>query len=72
MVNYNIKGYEKQNLLLSCYKESKAKKNKINSSKINSDKINTSIDCNKYLNEDKMKEILIPRYNKWIKINEFE
>ena len=83
MINYNIKGYEKQNLLLKCYKENiknKDKKHKhsmnssmnssINSS-INSN-INSSINCNTFLNEDKLKEILIPRYNQWIKINEFE
>ena len=31
-----------------------------------------SIHCDPFLNEDKLKEILIPRYNQWIKINEFE
>jgi len=66
MINYNIKGYEKQNLLLKCYKETKVMKGKkhTNTSK--------SIHCDPFLNEDKLKEILIPRYNQWIKINEFE
>ena len=72
MSSYNIKGYEKQNLLLKCYKETKEMKNSSKNSSKNSVKINTIIDCDKYLNEDKLKDILIPRYNQWIKINEFE
>ena len=70
MINYNIKGYEKQNLLLKCYKETKVMKGK----KYSHTSINTitSIHCDPFLNEDKLKEILIPRYNQWIKINEFE
>ena len=85
MCHYNMKAYEKQNLLLKCYKEAKEiketkyKKNKKYSDKKyssnienTSNSINSIIECDTFLNEDKIKEILVPRYNQWIKINEFE
>jgi hypothetical protein len=77
MSHYNMKAYEKQNLLLKCYKEAKEtkdKKHKKNNDNIEntSNSINSIIECNTFLNEDKIKEILVPRYNQWIKINEFE
>jgi hypothetical protein len=67
LTRYNIKGYEKQNLLLNCYKEIKNIKNK----KTNIPNINDTY-CNIFMNEKNIENILIPRYNQWIKINEFE
>lgn len=57
LTKYNIKGYEKQNYLLKCYKEEITKENAM---------------CKTFLNEKNIEHILIPRYNQWIKMNEFE
>ena len=57
LTKYNIKGYEKQNYLLNCYKEEVTKENTM---------------CKSFLNEKNIENILIPRYNQWIKMNEFE
>jgi len=65
LTKYNIKGYEKQNFLLKCYKEANTKSNtKLNES------YNTI--CKTFMNEKNIENILIPRYNQWIKMNEFE
>ena len=61
--NLNVKGIEKTNLLLTCYKNNKNIRRK---SKLD------ILNCNNYLNKDKIDEILIPRYKKWIQINNFE
>ena len=82
LINYNIKGYEKQNYLLECYKNNKLlKKSKISkesktskesciSKKTQLCKPNTN--CNHFLNEKEIENILIPRYNYWVKLFEFE
>jgi hypothetical protein len=57
LTKYNIKGYEKQNYLLNCYKEANTKENYM---------------CKTFMNEKNIENILIPRYNQWIKMNEFE
>jgi hypothetical protein len=57
LTKYNIKGYEKQNYLLKCYKEEITKENTM---------------CKTFMNEKNIENILIPRYNQWIKMNEFE
>jgi hypothetical protein len=76
LTKYNIKGYEKQNLLLKCYKlEMKIKmKGKSNSKKSKIQNNKSSINNNdcQLLNNKNIENILIPRYNQWIKINEFE
>lgn len=64
LTKYNIKGYEKQNFLLKCYKESQTNKSH------NNTKLNTM--CKTFMNEKNIENILIPRYNQWIKMNEFE
>ena len=60
--NLNVKGIEKTNLLLTCYK------NQTIGHKLKIDLLK----CNNYLNKNKIEEILIPRYKKWIKNNNFE
>ena len=78
LTKYNIKGYEKQNLLLNCYKEEinyKTKnkiKNKTKTKLINNTTEKINENCNLFMNEKNIENILIPRYNQWIKINEFE
>ena len=57
IVEKQIKGYEKQNYLLNCYKEANTKENYM---------------CKTFMNEKNIENILIPRYNQWIKMNEFE
>ena len=61
MSNLNSINIEKQNLLLTCYKQ----KHKIKSK-------NNTLQCNNFLNKNKLKDILIPRYKTWIKIYKFE
>jgi len=36
------------------------------------EKMEKILKCNDFLQEDKIEEILVPRYNKWIKLYEFE
>ena len=91
LTKHNIKGYEKQNLLLNCYKAEMTKNKKIKKTTKtrtnytttvphtnNQHTINTTIhntnekSCNLFMNEKNIENILIPRYNQWIKINEFE
>jgi hypothetical protein len=74
MSNYNKQGIEKSNLLLNCYKElyNETKKNEKNIEKMKKmKKMKKMLYCNNFLNEDKIEEILIPRYNKWIKLYQF-
>jgi hypothetical protein len=59
MVDYNVVGYEKTNLVLTCYKELE------NGSK------QKNLKCEDFLDADKIEEILVPRYNKWVKLYEF-
>jgi hypothetical protein len=62
MSNLNSISIEKQNLLLTCYKQKYERKTKINN----------SLQCDNFLNKNKLKNILIPRYKEWIKIYKFE
>lgn len=66
MTEYNMAGYEKQIALLRCL---------TNSSKTitntNSTSSNTSL-CKNFLNSNSVEQYLVPRYNKWIDIYEFE
>ena len=70
LTKYNIKGYEKQNFLLKCYKDIQSNKSH---TKLNT-KLNESYNtiCKTFMNEKNIENILIPRYNQWIKMNEFE
>ena len=80
--NLNTINIEKQNLLLNCYKENqdknknyykKTKKNKIIKNNVsNTYDIKYKIYCNKLLNKNTVKELLIPRYKEWIKMYNFE
>ena len=58
MSNLNSINIEKQILLLTCYKQKFRVKN--------------GLHCNNFLNKNKLKDILIPRYKEWIKIYNFE
>ena len=62
MVDYNVVGYEKTNLVLTCYKELE------NGSR---EKMEKNLKCEDFLDADKIEEILVPRYNKWVKLYEF-
>ena len=95
MANYNIIGYEKTNLVLTCYKErqnmvneTEDRKNPRNKSKSRHssgmtlkkekqekikkiEKIEKVLHCNDFLDEDRIEKILVPRYNKWVRLYEF-
>jgi 23S rRNA U2552 (ribose-2'-O)-methylase RlmE/FtsJ len=51
----NVIALEKQNLLLTCYKDGK------------NEKIQKYLKCNNFLDNDNLQNILIPRFNQWIK-----
>jgi hypothetical protein len=76
MVDYNVVGYEKTNLVLTCYKELEtgygkdSRKDSRTHSK-SREKLKKDLKCENFLDEDKIEEILVPRYNKWVKIYEF-
>ena len=92
MCQYNIKGIDKTNLLLSCYlgidldldkpehladAEQTEKSEKIEQSlqhtnikKLN--KTKNKMVCDKFLDANKIENILTPRYNAWIKLFKFE
>lgn len=75
MANYNVSGYEKTNLVLTCYKELEGKKgqkgNLSSSDSKSREKLEKYLRCGDFLDEDKIEEILVPRYKKWVKIYEF-
>jgi hypothetical protein len=81
MVDYNLVGYEKTNLVLSCYKElengtgrkgSRGDGSRQEESRSKSrEKLEKYLKCRDFLDEDKIEEILVPRYNKWVKLYEF-
>ena len=74
MTNYNIQGYEKTNFLLKCMQTNKVNRNGNHNSNNNNTngKINYLLNCDNFLNEDKIETILVPRYNKWIDIYKFD
>jgi hypothetical protein len=79
MADYNIQGIEKTNLLLTCYKNANAKTTDAKHAKHDkheknniSVKTNKILHCNNFLDEDNIETILVPRYNQWIKIYQFE
>jgi hypothetical protein len=57
--NLNTMSIEKQNLLLTCYKDSK------------NPKVSKYLKCNRFLDEDNLQTILVPRYTAWIKKYQF-
>lgn len=78
MTDYNVMGYEKANLVLTCYKElerQKGQKWKLNFSDDSRNqsrkKLEKYLRCGDFLDEDKIEEILVPRYNKWVKMYKF-
>lgn len=75
----NTMASEKVNMLIECYvnmKSDKKNKNKdIKSDKqknMNSNITKKMLQCDNFLNSDNIETILVPRYNQWIKLYEFE
>lgn len=71
MADYNVIGYEKSNLVLTCYKELQKQQVSEDKKIKNKIKIEKSLYCNDFLNEDRIEEILVPRYNKWVRLYDF-
>lgn len=67
MSSMNTMATEKVNMLIECYNNNKNK-----DKKINQDITNKLLQCDKFLNADNIETILVPRYNQWIKLYEFE
>jgi hypothetical protein len=61
MSDLNTMSIEKQNLLLTCYKNGKDGKDGKNQ------KVGKYLKCDKFMDEDNLQTILVPRYNAWIK-----
>jgi hypothetical protein len=67
MSNLNTMSIEKQNLLLTCYKDSKDSKDKDSKH----EKLKKYLKCDDFLDKDNLQTILVPRYNAWIKKYQF-
>ena len=65
MSNLNILNLEKQNLLLTCYKNFE-EENTIDKKKFQ--QTNKILKCNNLFNRNKIETMLIPKYKEWIKI----
>ena len=79
MSNINIQAIEKQNLLLTCYKNLYENKNTSDSDsgdsksdKIKYNKTNKILKCNNFFNSKVSEHMLIPKYKEWVKIFNFE
>ena len=78
LCNLNIQSVKKNILLLNCFKESKIKynnnhNNHNNKNNHNHTNLNLSrTECNKFLDDKNLNNILLPRYNQWIKHFNFE
>jgi hypothetical protein len=75
LCNLNIQSVKKNILLLNCFKESKTKYNKKSNHNHNHNHTNLNLsrtECNKFLDDKNLDNILIPRYNQWIKHFNFE
>ena len=72
MADYNIQGMEKTNLLLTCYANNANTANTKHGKNYMSEKTNKLLHCDNFLDEDNIETILVPRYNQWIKIYQFE
>jgi uncharacterized FlaG/YvyC family protein len=59
MSNLNTISIEKQNMLLTCYKDSK------------NELLQKYLKCDNFLDADNLQTILVPRYNAWIKKYQF-
>jgi len=77
MSNLNTMSIEKQNLLLTCYKDGKDGKDGKNGKdgkdgKDSKDsKVKKYLKCDNFLDKDNLQTILVPRYNAWIKKYQF-
>ena len=65
MSNTNILTIEKENLLLTCYKNSEENNKK-------GQKHNDVLNCDNFFNKKKIEGITIPKYKEWIKIYNFQ
>ena len=61
MSNTNILTIEKENLLLTCYKNIEE----------NNKKVNNVLKCDNFFNKKKIDSITVPKYKEWIKIYDF-
>jgi hypothetical protein len=68
MSNFNILNLEKQNLLLTCYKNFE-EEDIIDRKKFQ--QTNKILKCNNLFNRNKIETMLIPKYKEWMKIYEF-
>ena len=59
MTDLNTTAIEKQNLLLTCYKEGE------------NPKIKKYLKCDRFLDADNLQNIQVPRFNEWIKKYKF-
>ena len=78
MSNINIQAIEKQNLLLTCYKNlyenkktSDSDSGDSKSDKIKYNKTNKILKCNNFFNSKVSEHMLIPKYKEWVKIFNF-
>lgn len=80
MSDLNAISIEKQNLLLTCYKnekdhESLGKSGKHDKDKDNKDnkyeKMRKYLKCDRFLDTDSLQTIQVPRFNEWIKKYKF-
>jgi len=69
MTNLNILNLEKQNLLLTCYKNFE-EENTIDKKKFQ--QTNKILKCNNLFNRNKIETMLIPKYKEWVKIFNFK
>ena len=65
MSNTNILTIEKENLLLTCYKNNEENNKK-------GQKHNDVLKCNNFFDKKKIEGITIPKYKEWIKIYNFQ
>jgi hypothetical protein len=71
MTEYNFQGYEKTNLLLTCLSHDRTGKHSGKGIGKNIT-INKILRCDDFLDQNKIENILVPRYNQWIKKYKFE
>ena len=71
MTDYNVIGYEKQNMLLTCYSEMEGNKKEGNKKGKEKSKLEKALHCDELLDENKIEELLVPRYEKWVRMYNF-
>jgi hypothetical protein len=72
MSNTNILTIEKENLLLTCYKNSEEINDKNGKDSKDSKKHNDVLKCDNFFDKKKIDGITVPKYKEWIKIYNFQ